>query len=129
MDSKGAPFVALPSLDTTLAGFECAVAVRNDRCVDAIGMSLLGEKQSLRYEYDFVDSWEHEVLVEKRLEADTRLYYPLCIGGDSPACQRIAADHSPIPNNAEHDEILTWVGGHFDAEGFDVNRTKHGRSS
>src|SRR5690606_38131414 len=40
---------------------------------------LVGEGQMLRYEYDFGDSWEHEVLVEKRLEVDERLVYPLCI--------------------------------------------------
>lgn len=94
--------------------------------------SLVGEKQSLRYEYDFGDSWEHDVLVEKRLEADARLYYPLCIGGER-ACPPEDCGGPPgyaglvvalaDSNNAEHDEILTWVGGHFDAEGFDVNRT------
>jgi hypothetical protein len=27
------------------------------------------------------------------------------------------------PNHAEHDELLAWVGGHFDPAGFDANRT------
>jgi DNA polymerase delta subunit 1 len=26
----------------------------------------------------------------------------------------------------EHDDLVTWVGGHFDPEGFDVNRTNSG---
>ena len=28
--------------------------------------------------------------------------------------------------DAEHDDLVTWVGGHFDPEGFDVNRTNLG---
>jgi hypothetical protein len=94
--------------------------------------SLVGEKQSLRYDYDFGDSWTHEVLVEKRLEADERVCYPLCIGGARacppedcggvPGYARLVAALADS-DNAEHNELLTWVGGHFDPEGFDVNRT------
>jgi hypothetical protein len=93
---------------------------------------LVAEKQSLRYEYDFGDSWEHEVLVEKRLEVDARFHYPLCIGGER-ACPPEDCGGPPgyaglvvalaDANSAEHDELRTWVGGHFDPEGFDVNRT------
>jgi hypothetical protein len=43
--------------------------------------SLVGEKQSLRYDYDPGEGWEHDVLVEQRVEADERLCYPLCTGG------------------------------------------------
>jgi hypothetical protein len=94
--------------------------------------SLVGEKQSLRYDYDLGDSWEHEVLVEKRLEVDERLCYPLCIGGARacppedcggvPGYARLVAALTDS-DDAEHDELLTWVGGHFDPEGFDANRT------
>jgi hypothetical protein len=94
--------------------------------------SLVGEKQSLRYDYDFGDSWEHEVLVEKRLEADGRLFYPLCTDGARacppedcggvPGYERLVAALADS-DDAEHDELLTWVGGHFDPEGFDINRT------
>ena len=33
------------------------------------------------YEYDFGDSWEHVVLVEKILEPDPGVAYPVCITG------------------------------------------------
>jgi hypothetical protein len=94
--------------------------------------SLVREKQSLRYEYDFGDSWDHKVLVEKRFDADDRVYYPLCIGGER-ACPPEDCGGAPGYANliaaladskdAEHDELLAWVGGYFDPEGFDVNRT------
>jgi hypothetical protein len=94
--------------------------------------SLVGEEQSLRYDYDLGDCWQHEVRVEKRLDADLRLSYPLCTGG-ARACP--PEDCGGVPgyarfvaaladsDAADHDQLLTWIGGHFDPEGFDVNRT------
>jgi hypothetical protein len=84
------------------------------------------------YEYDFGDDWVHEVEVDERLGSDARLSYPLCIGG-SRACppedcggpsgyEELLAGLAD-PRDPQHEELLTWVGGHFDREGFDVNRT------
>jgi hypothetical protein len=104
----------------------------DERKVKLAGLVRTG--QSLRYDYDFGDSWVHEVLVEKQLEADERLSYPLCIGG-ARACP--PEDCGGVPgyerlvgvlansDDDEHDELVSWVGGHFDPEGFDVNRTNH----
>lgn len=86
--------------------------------------------QSLTYEYDFGDGWTHELLVEKAVEPDHRFFYPVCVGG-ARACPpedcggvggyedllRVLSD----PEDEEHDNMLTWVGGFFDPEGFDVN--------
>jgi len=33
------------------------------------------------YEYDLRDSWQHEVRIERRLTAEPRRTYPVCIGG------------------------------------------------
>jgi hypothetical protein len=33
------------------------------------------------YEYDFGDSWEHELIVEKILPAEKGIDYPVCIAG------------------------------------------------
>jgi hypothetical protein len=33
------------------------------------------------YEYDFGDSWQHEVRIERRLEEQPNRAYPVCIGG------------------------------------------------
>lgn len=38
-------------------------------------------KAKLTYEYDFGDSWIHELLVEKILAAEPHTHYPACIAG------------------------------------------------
>lgn len=37
------------------------------------------------YEYDFGDSWEHEVVVEKVLPPDAAFKHPVCLGGANAA--------------------------------------------
>jgi hypothetical protein len=37
--------------------------------------------QKLRYEYDFGDGWEHELLLEKILPAEAGVHYPRCLKG------------------------------------------------
>jgi hypothetical protein len=43
------------------------------------------EKASFIYEYDFGDSWAHEVVVEKTLPADPKKKYAVCLHGEN-AC-------------------------------------------
>lgn len=43
--------------------------------------ALIGEKQSIEYEYDFGDGWLHQIKVDKKVAFDARLPYPLCVGG------------------------------------------------
>ena len=88
-----------------------------------------------RYEYDFGDSWVHQVLVEKILSPQPGQHYPVCIKGRG-ACP--PEDVGGIwgyfhfleaigdPDHEEHDELLDWVGGEFDPAEFDlegVNQT------
>ena len=40
-----------------------------------------GEKFKFSYLYDFGDSWDHDILVEKVLEVDPNTDYPICIKG------------------------------------------------
>jgi len=92
--------------------------------------SLVGRGQKLRYQYDFGDNWRHEVLVEKVLELDERVTYPVCVGGERacpPEDVGGVAGYSRFievlanAEHPEHDETLTWIGGAFDPESFDVN--------
>jgi hypothetical protein len=94
--------------------------------------ALLGEGRSIAYEYDFGYGWEHDILVEKRLDADARLSYPLCVGGARACppedCGGVSGYEALLAvlldeDHHEHDDTLTWVGGHFDPASFDVNRT------
>ncbi len=89
-----------------------------------------GEKSKLLYEYDFGDSWEHELLVEKILPQDEGKRYPVCLTGKR-ACPPedcggvwgyasfLEAIHDP--EHPEHEEMLEWIGGEFDPEVFDLD--------
>jgi hypothetical protein len=91
----------------------------------------LGEKAKFKYEYDFGDSWEHTILIEKILSAEKGAYYPVCLTGKR-ACPpedvgwvwgyetflQVIVD----PQHEEHDEYLEWIGGDFDPDEFDLDK-------
>ena len=86
-----------------------------------------GKGGRFEYEYDFGDSWLHEVLFEGRTRAEPNQQYPLCLEG-ARACPPedvggvwSYADFVEAisdPENEEHEERLEWVGGKFDPESF-----------
>ena len=89
-----------------------------------------GEKFKFSYLYDFGDSWEHEILVEKVLEADPEVDYPVCIkakracppedcGGIWGYGEFVEAIQNP--DHPEHEELLEWVGGFFDPEDVELD--------
>ena len=93
-------------------------------------LSRWGGKHDSTYEYDFGDSWQHEIVLEKTLEPEPQVKYPRCIEGER-ACPpedcggvwgyaeflEAIAD----PAHEDHDETLRWVGGKFDPEKFSVD--------
>lgn len=56
-----------------------------DKLYDAsnfkISDELHSEKDKLKYTYDFGDDWEHEILLEKILQPDNKIQYPICTAG------------------------------------------------
>jgi hypothetical protein len=82
----------------------------------------------IEYEYDFGDSWEHEVLFEGALPAERGGRYPLCLEGER-ACPpedvggvwgyADFVEAIQDPEHEQHGELLEWVGGSFDPEAFD----------
>jgi len=86
-------------------------------------------KAKLIYEYDFGDSWEHEVVVEKILPPDPKMKHPVCLKGKG-ACP--PEDVGGVwgyanfleaindPKHEEHEMYLEWIGGEFDPEAFDL---------
>ncbi|MEA3331225.1 MAG: SEC-C metal-binding domain-containing protein [Campylobacterota bacterium] len=46
-----------------------------------ISEELENEKDKIKYIYDFGDSWEHQIVLEKILPFDENVSYPSCIGG------------------------------------------------
>lgn len=86
-------------------------------------------KNKFIYEYDFGDSWEHEITVLEIGSPQEGVRYPTCLDGKL-ACppddcgglwgyyelQEILKDK----NHPEHEERLEWLGDDFDPEKFDI---------
>ncbi len=89
-----------------------------------------GEKAKFLYEYDFGDSWDHELLIEKVLPCEAGKYYPVCLTGKRACppedCGGIWGyasflDAIQDPQHPEHEAMLEWVGGEFDPDAFDLD--------
>jgi hypothetical protein len=90
-----------------------------------------GEKFQFKYEYDFGDSWEHTLLVEKVLPPEAGVHYPVCVKGKR-ACPpedvggvwgyEEFLEAIKDPNHSEHDTYLEWAGEDFDPEAFDLEQ-------
>ena len=86
-------------------------------------------KRKFTYEYDFGDSWEHVILVEKILLAEAGATYPVCVKGkracppeDVGGIWGYASFLEAIadPEHEEHDSYLEWVSDDFAPEEFDL---------
>jgi len=93
-----------------------------------------GKRLLFQYEYDFGDSWHHEVVFEGVVRAESKAKYPLCLEGER-ACPpedvggvRGYADFLNAIQDKSHEEreaMFEWVSGWFDPEEFDpVTATK-----
>ena len=69
----GETVIGMPDLDA----FEPVVDERKIR-LDEIAQA----KSRFVYEYDFGDSWEHQVVVEKVLPVEAGVRYPRCLAGE-----------------------------------------------
>lgn len=94
--------------------------------------SLADAGEKFTYDYDFECGWAHEIQIESRVPFESRIAYPLCVAGaracppeDShgPAGYKEFLEAIGNPKHSDHEEALTWIGGFFDPEGFDPNRT------
>jgi hypothetical protein len=79
------------------------------------------------YEYDFGDSWQHEILVESVEPGESS---PICLDGERACppedCGGIWGYDNLLeiigdPKHQEHDFIREWAGEDFDPEGFNVD--------
>ena len=88
-----------------------------------------GKGDTLIYEYDFGDGWEHELHIEKVLPVESAVHYPRCIdggracppedcGGPPGYAHLIEVLHDP--EHEEFDEMRRWAGPDFDPETFDL---------
>lgn len=87
------------------------------------------EKDSIIYEYDFGDGWEHTITLEKILPFDPKEKLTQCVKGKR-ACP--PEDVGGIwgyyeflealgdPGHPEHESYMEWVGGEFDPQRCDI---------
>ena len=89
------------------------------------------------YTYDFGDSWEHSIVLEKCFPAAPGIPYPVCTDGRlrcSPEdCGGIRGFYNLLDalrdrTHQQHEELRYWVGADYDPEEFSieaVNRILH----
>jgi hypothetical protein len=100
------------------------VAVEDERRV-TLGRLAPAAGDTFDYLYDFGDSWEHRILVEKVMRPDAPQFHAVCLGGRRAAppddcggvwgyeeLLQILAD----PTHPEHHHYLEWAGGALDPE-------------
>jgi hypothetical protein len=88
------------------------------------------EKDTLVYEYDFGDSWEHQIVLEKVLPKTGDTQLPVCLKGKMNCppedCGGVwgYAEMLEIlkqPDHEEYESYIEWLGDEFDPEYFDID--------
>jgi len=111
---------AAPSLEDELG-------YRDETEARLADLATMGKR--FEYEYDFGDSWEHELVIETRTVAADDGVYPACTAGEG-ACPPEDCGGSygfaefkellAGPPSAEREEMLEWAGGDYDPARFDL---------
>jgi hypothetical protein len=94
---------------------------------------LCTECDELGYLYDFGDSWEHVIVLEKIMKEHPKYSgLPVCIDG-ARACPpddcggmggyQDLCEIMQSPENDGYDEMMDWLGGKFDPRRFDLKKT------
>jgi hypothetical protein len=92
----------------------------------------LEENERFFYVYDFGDSWEHEILLEKILPIDEKNQYPICLTGKRSGppddCGGAGGYLNLLnvlndPNHPDYNFWIEWVGTDFYPESFDIDKT------
>ncbi|KAF9439008.1 hypothetical protein BGZ76_001460 [Entomortierella beljakovae] len=94
--------------------------------------NLVGPGAKFMYTYDFGDSWDHEVKIERVVDRKPKIIYPTCTAGARACppedCGGVWGYESLLeklagPDTEEKAEMLEWLGGlgndDFDPEHFD----------
>ncbi len=101
----------------------------NEKTVE-LSQVISGEGNKFSYEYDFGDSWEHKILVEKILTPDPDVHYPVCIKGKRACppedCGGISRYHYILDvledlDDPEYEDITECFGGGLDPKYFDLD--------
>lgn len=99
-----------------------------DEATVTLESALAPINQKFDYTYDFGDSWDHVIMVEKWLSGDTATTYPVCTGGKMNCppedCGGIPGFYEMLrilsdKQHPERAEMLEWLGDNYDAQAFD----------
>jgi hypothetical protein len=110
-------------------GFQDVECVDSKRTLLSQILPKNGKRFAIKYEYDFGDGWEHEVLFEGIPSVDPKAKYPLCLEGerccppeDCGGVWGYADFLRQIGSNKrkQRAETLEWAEGWFDPEEFDA---------
>ena len=86
-------------------------------------------KSKMRWDYDFGDGWEHDVVVEAIGPPDANATYPVCLGGrracppedcGGPYGYRDLLKALADPSHPDHADLREWAPPDFDPEAFDT---------
>ena len=87
--------------------------------------------KKLIYTYDFGDSWDHDVVIEKTVPYDSAIQYPICIAGENAGppedCGGMGGYYNLVEalsnkKHPEHKEMLEWHGKVIDPTVFKLER-------
>ncbi len=106
---------------------------RDERRVSvAAVVSELGTRGEFEYRYDMGDGWRHRIVIESPAPwTHQDLPLPVCVAGEN-ACppEDVGGPHGFTlfleilgdRKHEQHEEMVRWIGGVFDPQGFDLNR-------
>ena len=108
---------------------ESATSRHLDERKHRIGQLLEHEKDWMTYMYDFGDSWEHKITLQKILPYDRAVRLPACTGGRRRCppedCGGVWGYYEMLevlkdPNARDHEHMKEWIGEDFDPGEFSV---------
>ena len=125
----GKTYYAEPSDDAWVVGMQ------EDASKCTIGSLLSRVKSKIKWEYDFGDSWVHEItLVEKQAVDDNEMVKVELLNG-SGACPpedcggvcgyRHLLNVLKNPADEEYEEMIEWLGGGFDPKSFSLTAARN----
>ncbi|MFN0116885.1 MAG: plasmid pRiA4b ORF-3 family protein [Elusimicrobiota bacterium] len=119
----------------TIDGVDYGVPHEDDmsplKSAETVSLSRFGRKENFcfSYEYDFGDGWDHEVLIEKILPANSKQTFSVCLEGERACPPEDCGgpygytDLLKILSNPKHQEyraMREWVGKKINPEFFDL---------